>query len=54
MSSFHSEEMCFWMKVMQYGVTMKVLDSGIANEFISQRGNVFLDEGNAILACLQI
>ncbi len=46
--------MCFWMKVMQHGVIMKVLDSSIANEFISQQGNVFLDEGNAISARLQV
>jgi hypothetical protein len=39
---------------MQHGVKMKVLDLGIANEFISQQGSAFLDESNAILACLQI
>ncbi len=39
---------------MQHGVIMKVLNLGIANEFISQRGSVFLDESNAILTCLQI
>ncbi len=54
MNWFHSEEMCFWMKVMPHGVIMKVFDSGIANEFISQRKNVFFDEGNAISTRLQI
>jgi hypothetical protein len=39
---------------MQRKVIMKVLDLSIANEFISQRGSAFLDESNAILACLQI
>jgi hypothetical protein len=33
---------------------MKVLNSGIANELISHWRNVFLDEGNVILTCLQI
>jgi hypothetical protein len=33
---------------------MKVLDLGIANELILQRGSAFLDESNAILTCLQI
>ncbi len=33
---------------MQHGVIMKVLNLGIADEFISQQRNVFLDEGNAI------
>jgi hypothetical protein len=42
------------MKVMPHGVIMKVFDSGIANEFISQRKNVFFDEGNAISTRLQI
>jgi hypothetical protein len=39
---------------MQHGVIMKVLDLGIANEFISQQGSVFLDESNVVLARLQI
>jgi hypothetical protein len=39
---------------MQHGVIMKVLDLSVANEFISQGGGAFLDESNAILACLQI